>query len=71
MKILFETDFRDTQQQFLHISCETEDGKYFDMLIDTVDDPYNVYYCGKKPENRSSFEKEIFAYLKSEYPDHF
>lgn len=69
----FESEFVDINEQVLHITCKTENNRFYDMLINTWDDPYVVYYSGVKPDNEEVlvFKEWMFDYLIDKYPDHF
>ena len=42
---------------------------YFDVLIYTLNDPYNMYYSGAHATRE--MEDKVFKYLKKEFPDRF
>lgn len=47
-------------------------GEFYKMVINTWDDPYCVYYAGgNAPDDKEEFEKKLFEYLSSKYPEHF
>lgn len=56
----------------VHVKCKNKDEKY-NILIDTYEDPYLVYYSGSRPneQEEKEFEKSLFEYLKNQYPEHF
>ena len=71
-KYSFESEFTENQGNVLRVNCESFDGEYYDVLIDTYDDPYKIYYCeGAYPKDNEKFRDELFAYLKKKYPEHF
>lgn len=68
----FESEFTDQQENVMRIYCENANKEYFDVLIDTWNDPYKIYYpYGALPEDEEKFRDEIFAYLEKKYPEHF
>lgn len=69
----FKSEFVEVNDQVLNVYCESKD-KWFNVLIDTNGDPYTIYYdsinaISKKEEE--NFRKEIFDYLKNQYPEKF
>ena len=54
------------------IEVETKDCG-FKLLINTYDDPYQVYYGGGQAletlTSDNDFEKKLFDYLEANYPD--
>ena len=69
-KFEVEYDERVNPDLFM-ISSNGSDG-FHKMLINTWDDPYCVYYAGgNTPDNKEEFEKRLFDYLSSKYPEHF
>ena len=71
-KYNFESEFTDQQENVMRIYCENMNNEYFDVLIDTWNDPYKIYYpSGAFPQDEENFRDELFAYLKKKYPEHF
>lgn len=68
----FESEFTDQQENVMRIYCENANKECFDVLIDTWNDSYKIYYpYGALPEDEEKFRDEIFAYLEKKYPEHF
>ena len=69
----FNSHFVDTCDTVLHINCTTIEGLYYDILIDTDDDPYKIYFSETTQfhQHIEKFRDNIFSYLKKEYPEHF
>lgn len=70
VKFEVEYDERVNPDLFM-ISSEGSD-EFYKMVINTWDDPYCVYYAGgNAPDDKEEFEKKLFEYLSSKYPEHF
>ena len=70
LKFEVEYDERVNPDLFM-ISTEGSD-EFYKMVINTWDDPYCVYYAGgNSPDDKEEFEKKLFEYLSSKYPEHF
>lgn len=68
----FESYFADSADTVLHVDCNTVDEKnWYSVLIDAYDDPYKLYYEGKRPDNEEEFRSILFCYLKKKYPEYF
>lgn len=68
----FESEFTDPQENVMRVYCENINKEYYDVLIDTWNDPYKIYYpSGALPQNEQKFRNEIFDYLKKKYPEYF
>ncbi len=68
----WDSSFEDTGKYFIRVSCrEAITGEKYEMLINTWEDPYKLYYSTDRPDNEKEFRKEVFDYLKSKYPEHF
>lgn len=69
-KYEFEVEREDT---YFNIRCYEGDN-YFKIIINTWDDPYEVYYGGLDlitADEEGNFRDQLFNYLRSEYPDCF
>ena len=68
----WDSSFEDIGKYFIKVSCrEAITGEKYEMLINTWEDPYKLYYSTDRPDNEKEFRKEVFDYLKSKYPEHF
>lgn len=70
MNYKFDSGFVDANDTVMRVRCETKDDGFY-VLIDTWNDPYDVYYNCNKPEDEETFRKELFDYLVKKYPDYF
>lgn len=66
----FESYFVEVNDQVLRVECENEK-EYYNLLIDTYDDPYKIYFSGKCPPDEERFRKILFDYLEKQYPGYF
>ena len=70
VKFQVEYDERLNPDLFM-ISSDGPDG-FYKMVVNTWDDPYYVYYAGgNAPDDKEEFEKKLFEYISSKYPEHF
>ena len=66
----FESYFVEVNDQVLRVECENGE-EYYNLLIDTYDDPYKTYFSGKCPPDEESFRDALFTYLEKKYPGYF
>lgn len=71
-KMIFESEFTDPQENVIRVYC-TDDSGTFSVLIDTWNDPYQIYYpLGIfDTEMEEEFRDQIFDYLVKKYPEYF
>ena len=68
----FEVYHDERVNPYLFMISTEGSGGFYKMIINTWDDPYCVYYAGgNSPNDKEEFEKKLFEYLSSKYPEHF
>lgn len=73
-KYMFESEFTESNGCILRVNCESKYGMGYEILVDFSGDgdPYPVYYYeGKIPDDNDIFRKELFSYLRINYPECF
>lgn len=67
----FEVEFADSDHTIFRIIADGADGSHYAMMIDTLYDPYIIWYAGDKPENEDGFREILFDHMRNKYPEHF
>lgn len=73
-KYMFEGEFTESNSSILRVNCKNKDEICYEILVDFNGDgdPYPVYYYeGIIPNDKDIFKKELFAFLKINYPECF
>lgn len=65
----FSSKLADERDGVIYIDCLSPEGQVVKVVILTQEDPYSVYFRDNtQPRDMANFKRQLFNYLKIEYP---